>query len=184
MTRLDLKPGDIGFLMHHDNVISKIFRWAMGSKWSHSFLIHEVTDRHIYTSETSDFEVQIHLLDVYLTKKQLSLEIWRMNGLTEAQRVAIAHNAVAKNLGETYGYLQLVSLGLRILLRKIGLRIKNFIKQGIVCCGHVASGYHLTQIPGFMFDPEGIDTEELYRMMPKKGFKLIYSKQKGTVDYL
>jgi hypothetical protein len=176
-----LKPGDIGFMMTHNNVISKIFRWAMGSKWSHSFLVHEVTPRHVYTSETSDFEVQIHLLEVYLNNPHVSLEVWRKEELSEGERRRIAEQAVKKNLGDTYGYLQLVSFGLRILLRKVGLKIKNFIKQGTVCCGHVASGYHLAKIPGWEFDPEGIDTEEMYQIIQGMGFKRIAYKPKGQI---
>jgi hypothetical protein len=170
-------PGDIGFSMDHGNTISKIFKWAMSSKWSHSFLIQEQTPTRIYTSETSSFEVQLHCLESYIQNPNYEFEIWRHTGLTDQDRRRVADLAVAKTLGETYGYLQLFSLGLRIILRKFRIRMTNFIRQGIVCCGHVATGYHLAQIPGWVdVDPENIDTEEMYQSLPYLGFERVAVK--------
>lgn len=176
----NLLPGDVGFLMHHDNWISKAFAWFMESKWSHSFLIHEVTDRLIYTSETSDFEVVIHCFDKYLEDPNCSIEVWRLEGLSEEKRVEIADLALKENLGQTYGYLQLFSLGLRRLLMRIGIKIPNFIRSGLVCCHHVLYGYTLAKIAGFeALDPEAIDTEEMYQKIKKKGFKKVFEKPRS-----
>lgn len=176
-----LLPGDIGFLMHHDNWISKGFAWVMGSKWSHSFLIQETTEMRTYTSETSDFHVMIGTLDKYLGDKNVTMEIWRCPWLSDEMRLKIAKEAVDRTFGDTYGYFQVISLGIRIAFRHLKLRIKNWIKRGTVCCGHVMTGYHYAKIPGWEFDPESIDTEEMYKLVKHYEFKMILQKQKGEL---
>lgn len=172
-----LLPGDIGFLMHHDNVISKAISGAMGSKWSHAFLVREHTLDWCYLIETTSFEVVTGDLDVYLEDPNVSLEIWRYQGLSDSQRMTIVKNA-RKHLGEIYGYLQLFSLGLRRLMRAlIGWEIKNLIRSGLVCCHVVFYGYFGSNVPLLgVLDPEGYDTEELYEIIQRIGFVKVMEK--------
>ena len=135
MAKSILEPGDIGFLMHHDNWISKAIAWFMGSKWSHTFIVLESAPDRVYTVETSDFEVVVHTLEEYINDPNVSFEIYRAKSLEKVQRNMISRESL-KTLGETYGYLQLISLGVRCLLRRyFGIKINNFFRQGIVCCG-------------------------------------------------
>jgi hypothetical protein len=180
MEKKMLKPGDIGFLMHHDNWISKAIAWFTKSKWSHVFIVLETGQHRVYTVETSDFEVVVHTLEDYINDKNVSFEIYRADCLEEVQRQMISRECL-KTLGETYGYLQLISFGIRcILSRYFGIKIHNFFRQGIVCCGVALVGYSKTNIPGLMgIDPESIDSEETYQLicsLKNSQGKLIFEK--------
>jgi len=159
-----LRPGDIGFVMNNSRWISKAISWFMGSKWSHTFLVLEATEERVYLSETSDYEVWIGLLSEYKDDPNFSYIIYSPK-ISDEERNKIV-TACLKNQGLTYGYLQLLSLGLRRLLMRIGIKIPNFIRMGLVCCAHVLYGYRHTSIPGFSnIDPESIDTEETYQLV-------------------
>lgn len=177
-----IKPGDIGYVMHHDNIISKLIARAMGSRWSHAFLVLEVTKERIYIAETSDFQVTIGTLDRYLENPNDEVEIWSSKELMDEQRISLAKESL--NLyGQIYGYLQLFSLGIRRLFMKFGIKIPNFIRVGLVCCHVVTYSYSKQSniAPFSGMDAESIDTEELYQMMvDSKKFKLITYKPKSN----
>src|SRR5574339_318080 len=104
---MELKPGDIGFVIHKDNWISKTIAWFMGSKWSHTAIILHPTDKRTYTIETSDFQVSIQIFEDYLKDTNIKMEIWSPS-LTDEERKIITNKALS-HLGEIYGYLQLIS---------------------------------------------------------------------------
>lgn len=159
-----LKPGDIGFARSHNNWLSSAISWFMGSKWSHCFLVLDPDEDRIYISETSSFEVWINYLEMYDKDPNAEYVIYSPR-VGDADRKKIVEEAM-KNHGQTYGYLQLVSLGIRALLRKMNIKIGNFIRTGLVCCHHVLYGYTHTDIKGFKgIDPESIDTEETYQLV-------------------
>jgi hypothetical protein len=152
-------------MINRGSWLSKTIAWFMGSKWSHVALVMEQTDRFCYITETSDYEVVVHILDDYISNKDYMFEVYRPINLTDGMKLFIVTQSLF-NLGATYGYLQLLSLGLRRLLMRIGIRIDNFSKQGIICVGHVLYGYyHSNIIPLNMLDPESIDTEEFYQIV-------------------
>jgi hypothetical protein len=176
----NIKKGDIGFLMHHDNIISKTIAWFMQSKWSHSFIIADVIDDRIYILETSDFEVTFGYLERYLNDPHCSMEIYSFDSLTEAKRTDMVQHAINLYFGSVYGYLQLISLGIRRLLGRIGIKIKNFFRQGVVCCGVPMSALSITTILPFTnMDPESKDTQEFYEMIKTSSAKLVYSQEKS-----
>lgn len=187
---MNFQRGDIGFVMTHDNWISRTIAWFMGSKFSHCIMIIDGSSDRIYTTETTDFEVGIGILESYLYNPKVSIEIYRAKSLDENQ-VRMIISECLKNLWMTYGYLQLISLGIRrLLLRYFGIKIGNFFRQGVVCCGHVLTGYSKTDLPGISgIDPESIDTEEFYQLVTtvkdQKGnlvFERIAQKYASTVD--
>jgi hypothetical protein len=167
--------GDIGFLIHKDNIISNIMAWFMKSKWSHSFLVSDIGHQ-IYCCETSDVQVNINTVDRYLDDKNVVMKIYRRKN-KDQDEISRVQNTYKLN-GTIYGYLQLISLGLRRLLMRVGIKIPNFIFQGVVCC-HVVMHY-LSQIPNSFFTGkpyEAFDTEEVYQMMLNSGeFELVYSQ--------
>lgn len=154
------KSGDVGFIMHHDNPISKVIAWFMGSKWSHSFLVLEQTESRTYILETSDFEVCISTIDKYIADKNVTMEVWRRTDAGTSAEKAMPL------LGEVYGYPQLLSLGLRRLLMRIGIHIQNFFHVSVVCCGVPLTGYQWL----FGIDPKSIDTQEFYELISRYGF--------------
>lgn len=158
------KPGDIGFV-HNGAMISKIISWAMESKWSHSFVVIGEVHGVMMVLETSDYEVTIGPLDRYLDGRPLA--IYRLEDINDETRELICKRGLSL-LGNKYGYAQLISLGVRRLLRKFGININNFIRSGLVCCAVPLYAYYFI----LLIDPESIDTEDLYQII-KKSFTLI-----------
>lgn len=178
------KTGDIAFVMHTDNWISKAIAWFMKSKWSHSLGILEQGKFGTYTLETTDFEVAIGMLERYLDDPNVEMEVWRPN--YEMVHEDYRNKAARKWLslyGDLYPYLQLFSLGLRRLLRRIKIKIKNFIRIGHVCDQVVIYGVNVYPIKGIQgLDSQAYDTQEFYRkVVLSKGFDLIYKKTREQV---
>lgn len=168
--------GDIFFLIHKKNWISKSIAWVMGSNWSHCGLIYEVTPETIYTLETTDFEVTHRQLKDYLLDDEVKMEVWSPIDMLDDSRKYIVQEADKKR-GSVYGYMQLISFAIRRLFFLLGKKIRNFFRQGVVCCGVVLYGYSKSYIQELNVDPEGIDAEELYKIVSGCGkFKKIYEK--------
>ena len=165
---INLKNGDIFFVIHRDNTISKLIAWFMNFKYSHTGLIFEVTDKTLYTLETSDYEVTHQEFSQYINDPNVSFEIWRPKDLndSEIQKILDSANQVR---GKTYGFLQLISLALKDLFKRIRINIPNFIKAGVICCDVVIYGYMNSSIKELQIDPQSIDTKDLYDLMIKSG---------------
>jgi hypothetical protein len=171
-----LLPADIGFAMSVDSWLSKTIAWFMGSRWSHTFMIAGSMHGQDMTVETSDYEVYAApMIDHYGPRKRTA--IYRCKVLDDETRKAIVLKSMS-HIGETYGYLQLLSLGLRRLLMRAGIRIPNFFRQGLVCCAVPLYGYKESTVhPLSIIDPESIDTEELYQIISNSPhFELIYEQ--------
>ena len=173
----EIKKADIGFLIHRDNWMSRTIAWFMRSRWSHAFLIKHVTDEDVYTLETSDFEVTIGMLQLYVDDPNVELEIWSPKNIDDEERKRIVIES-EKTYGTVYGYLQLVSFGIRCILKRFNIHIKNFIRQGMVCDHVVLYGYRISSIAKLRgIDPESIDSEELYQLVKSSDdFELRYLK--------
>lgn len=172
-----MKPGDIGFVMHKKNWISKTIAWFMSSRWSHTFMIYDIGQYGIYIIETTDFEVTISPLTKYLTDRTCDVEIFKADISEDEQRDIILGSGPL--IGTIYGYLQLLSLGIRRILKRVGIHIGNFLRVGVVCNHVPLYGYTRTKIERLGgIDPESIDTEELYQIISKhEKFKLIYTQE-------
>ena len=172
-----MKPGDIGFIIHKDNWISKAIAWFMGSKWSHTFLVIDQSSKLTYTAETSDFEVTIGTVELYKLDPNVEMEIWTNDLMSEDEKQQSAAHAY-KLYGMNYGYLQLISLGIRRLLMRVGIKIKNFFRFGIVCTAVPLEGMRHIKASGlYGIDPESIDTEELYQKIKKSNkWRKVYTK--------
>ena len=173
-----LERGDIVFVMHNDNVISKIIAWFMKSRWSHSAVVVDVTPFRTYLCETSDFQVMIGTYDRYVHDAQTSIEVWRSERkISDKDMKVMLENAVDAE-GTTYGYLQLFSFGLRRMLMRFNIKIPNFIRQGMVCCAVPLRAYTMSPIVEFNgIDPESIDTQEMYDIISTSGkFKRVFSR--------
>ena len=168
-----IKEGDIGFV-HNGATISKIISWAMGSKWSHSFVVIGEVHGTMMVAETSDFEVTIGSLSRYMDGRPIA--IFRKEDLTPDQVAKICKKSLSI-LGVVYGYSQLISLGIRRLLKKFGIHIKNFFQTGVVCCYVPMFAYEdILGIP-----PKSIDTEDLYQII-KKSFSLVHTTIEDAND--
>ena len=150
----------------------------MQSKFSHSGLIYEQTDRCTYTLETSDFEVTQSRFEDYIEDPNVSIEVWSFADLSDDTRIDIAERARHKCDNLRYGYLQLLSFAIKRLAHRIGITLPNFIRQGLVCCHVVLYGYqYAVSGPMNQVDPENWDTQELYDMVQRSGMIKVYEKK-------
>lgn len=164
------KPGDVFFLMTKDRWISKAIAWFMNSSWSHCGIVIGNLPHDTVTLETSDFEVcRQSMLDYAKHPNRYALKVIRILNedehisMTEAIRIDEALS------GSIYGYLQFISLAIRGLLKRVGKKIPNFIRQGIICCGVVI--YAKQKIEGsplYGVEAEDLDVEDLYQLLKGK----------------
>lgn len=179
MMDLITKPADIVFIMHHDSWVSRVIAWFMQSKWSHSALIFYVGAYEVFTTETNELCVKHGTLSKYLDDPNCSLEIWSPN-LSIEFRKSVAERSKYW-IDSAFGWLQLISLGIRRLLMRIGIKIPNLIRQGMVC-DHVILYSYGNTIDSFPEDKESIDTEELYQIVKNCGmFSKVYEKKKNEI---
>jgi len=176
------QPGDVFFLIHSKNDISKAIAAFTGSKWSHTGMIMEAGGYATYTIETCDFLVWTNHFEKYLNDPHCLMEVYRPK--INPDKLHIVIKAAQKTHGQMYGYFQFISLGIRGLLRvagflKLAKWLPNFIRQGIVCNQVVLTGYTHSDIPGLQgIDPESIDHEETYQIISKSDrFELLYKKE-------
>ena len=173
---MKFEPGDVVFIMHNDNTLSKIIAKFMKSKWSHSAVVIGHLNGEPVLCETSDLQTGFNMLDRYIVGPECDVRVYRRK-LSKVQKLKVFENAKKQN-GIPYGWFQLLSFAIRrIILNTFGKRINNFIRQGQVCCATV--GYCLQGLGGFelsKLDPESYDTQELEDMMEKNGFKIVFEK--------
>ena len=171
---MKFEPGDIVFIMHNESWLSKAIAKVMGSKWSHSAVVYGEAFGKTLLCETSLYQVNLDYLDRYLDDPNCEIEVYRKNGISE-QGPKIRSNCDLM-LGKMYGYLQLLSLGIRRVFR---LKIPNFIHQGMVCCHVVAYALNDVDREFTRLDKESFDTEELYDMVKVKYLMVLEKRAHG-----
>jgi hypothetical protein len=174
-----IHTGYIGFVKHHDSKLSKIIAWFMKSRWSHTFLVLGEMRGVRIASETSDFHVNYAPIDRYFKDPECEIAIYAID-LNEGEKDAIVECA-GNHYGETYGYLQLLSFAIRAALAKIGIKIPNFFRQGLVCTAVPLYAFNDAGLPHFKdIAPESIHTEELFQLVSSK-YKLSEMKNRGVI---
>lgn len=173
-----LAVGDIVFVMHHDNWISRAIAWFMRSQWSHSCVVVDPssTDR-TYVSETSDYEITLGWVERYSTDDHTSMSILRLPDLSEHEKVVTVFRALSQE-ESVYPYWQLVSLAIRGLFKRVGIRIGNLMPWGYNCSEHVMYALNETHYPQLKgVDPHSMDTEDFYQLVKAiPGVAEIYTK--------
>lgn len=175
---LNLKPGDVGYLIHTDNKISAVISDFMDSQWSHSFIVLGTFGGYTFIVETSDVQVMISVLQPYLDDPKVKMEITSHPDMSDAERVVVVA-ASLKLLKQIYGYFQLLSWAVEITLLKLfKYHARHFIRWGLVCCHVVTYGYTVSERPLLKgLDPESIHTEEMYQLFKKAGFLTVYTQE-------
>jgi len=168
-----IKPADIVFVMHHDNKLSKAIAWFMNSRWSHSAIVADVTERDVYLHETSDTQTKVGMLSRYLNSPGTEVEIWSFNMLSKTEQSA-AISESAKYHDKMYGYIRLLGAGLRRLLIKIGFKKAPMLLPigGPLCMMIPHAG--LKKIYPQMPTVGTIDTEELYKWVKDRAILKLY----------
>lgn len=172
-----MKTGDIVYVMHHDNRLSRLIAWFMKSKWSHSAIVIGSDRKRHYLCETSDFEVTLGSLERYMDDPRCSVEIWTPKALSNGARKEVSDRAVT-HVGRMYPYLQLLTFALRNGLRRFGIKIPNLFTRGYTCNQNWLEGYTQTHGSPFVgMDCKQLDTQETYDIMKNSGhFELVLSK--------
>lgn len=174
------KYGDIIFINHTQSKLSKVIAWFMNSPFSHSAIVCQpLFFGKTLLTETSDFEVTMNYLDRYIDDPRVSVEVYRDECISDKDRIKISY-ASTFQLGNLYGWLQLLSFAVREIVRKLTKKkINNFFRQGQVCCSVIGYSYKNGIRDHWLgkIDPESYHTEELRQMLIKNGFKLIYKKE-------
>lgn len=174
------KPADVVFVMHENNKLSKIIAWFMRSKWSHSALVSTIIFNRWFLTETSDVQVYGNFLDKYLNDPECSVMVLRDPNLTEQEREDIG-KASTKQYGILFGFIQLPAFAIReIIFRIFKKQVKPFWQSGQVCC-HVISYAFRDALGNSHFlgriEPESFHTEELYQMLLRNGFQIVFEKK-------
>jgi hypothetical protein len=171
------EPGDIFFVMHKNNILSRLIAKWMGSKWSHCGLVIEHGNLFIHTSETSDFQIVGSYLESYMLNDKVELEVLRLP-IQQAFGVQMALDATTRNQW-LYGWLQLlVSFNIKLLLKRVNIKIKNFIRMGLVCNHHVLYACQKSGLEFFnSLDVEEYETQETYEMLKAQGARTIFYKE-------
>lgn len=172
--KYELQPGDVGFIMWHKNPLSRVIAWFMGSKWSHCFIVADEMFGEPMLLETSDFEVVASPLSKYEVTG-VSVVIYRnVHGLSDYKAMEDALHLIKTH----YGWLQLLSLGIRRIAMRFGIKLPNFIRQGMVCTAVPTSVWskqpHCPEL--FGVDPESIDTQELLEKITRGAWRIVMSK--------
>lgn len=165
--------GDVVFVNHKRNVISKIFSNVMGSDFSHSGIIYGELNGEMVLLETNDYCVNINYMQRYIEDNNCLIEVLRrVKPMTTLDKGLIVDHGKPL-IGMLYGYLQLPFLALRRLFK---LKLRNFSRQGLVCCHVIGYCYQGIESPLYKIDPESFDTQELYEMLILGKFETIYKK--------
>ena len=175
----DLRTGDVFFTFNKRNIISRLMRWFMGSEWSHSGIVYAQTYSRNIVCETSDFHVKLDTFERYIADPNVSAIVYRhpewfqvIHGNEEFIR-----EECDKLNGKIYGYLQLISFAVRLLLRRIGIKIPHFIRLGTVC--NQVCAIPLNKLRDSWLDkvnPKSFDTEEMETILQKSRWVVVYSK--------
>ena len=126
------KRGVVGFATNWHSQVSAIIRWFTQSNWSHSFIITDVIKDRTYLLEANYGGTDVRSWREYRDPTVVPTELWLPNASEEAIDSALAKTQ-AKFEGVTYGYLELLWIGVKISLAKAGWRVHDPVQQGAIC---------------------------------------------------
>lgn len=157
-----VRPGDAVFVARRGDLLSDAIAGAMGTWAAHMALVVGVSNGVAFTCETNDFGVVCGTLNRYLDDPKYRCEVYSPD-LSEADGRRVAQAALG-HWGELYPYPQLASLGLRDLLRRVGIQIRNLYRDGLVCDQLAVVAYQAAvDKPLFSgVDAKEMDTRDVY----------------------
>lgn len=173
------QPGDIYFVMHNGEFLAEAIAWFMKNEpddisLSHCGMVAVPTTDYTFVSEVSDFAVTVGWIELYIQDPTASLYVFRIKpqyvpGDTCTQMVT----ACMGNYNKLYGYLQMLSMMVRLTIMKLSYfffnklwKIPNFIRLGLLCDEQTLTGVRLSSVPGLQgIDPKSIETLEFYKAL-------------------
>jgi hypothetical protein len=177
----NIRPGDVFLVRSRGYWYSDAIAWFMGpdkngDKWSHTGIVRDrADDVGLLTLETSDFEVTYGSLEKYINNPdKYHLKVMRPKEFTGDIKKAL-DDTDDLLYGNMYGYLQLLSFAVKRLLKRCGIKIHNFIRQGQVCTA-VALLYLSKCGPEYFhkLDVEEHDTTDFANMAIDLEFEVVF----------
>lgn len=173
---VEFRPGDIFFVISHDNFMSRLIAWFMRSKWSHSGIIVKAGYKNAKLIETNSTKVITDEMYEHIDDPNKSLEVWRHPYSEDKGMMAALY--ARDLLDKSYGYLRMLWSAMRQILLRVGITIKCNPIPGTLCDDVVEYSYMRAGVDIFKDDMRWIDTQELYLLIQRQGFIKIYSKDK------
>lgn len=149
---MNIKRGSIIFTTTRSWISKRIMDFDQ--EYSHILISATNTvDEHTFTLEADQFGVQGNDFESRL-KKVKKFEIFEIQIPEEEIRKAV--DSMFQYIGKSYGYLQLLGFMPVILLRKLGIKIKNPFSKGLVCSEFVLK--YLKRLPAVRDLFAGLDS--------------------------
>ena len=156
----------IGFSTRKSNLLSRFIKWMMGAKFSHTFLIFNVSGVYLLL-EAGNTGVTIDNLSHYAKSSQLVKKLYLK--LPPEQELAVTQ-AGLKRLDEPYNFFGLIGFLFVLLQRKLGWKQKNPLDvRGSVFCSQFL--VEVLGEAGYLdyktLDPAAVSPEDLYEKLLK-----------------
>ena len=170
-----MKIGDIGFIIHKKSALSKTIAWFMKSQWSHCFIIIGELNGVPIICETTDFEIVYSPLTKYTNDPNVMMTIFSNDDLLFGDDVKIFNNTLDIH-GKKYGYLQLLSHAVRLLLLRFNVKIESFYNRNWLCYQVVINCLKNTNSDIQYLNKNAIDTQTLFGIVEKKFKQLLWKE--------
>jgi hypothetical protein len=164
-------PGMIGFATNRRSLVSKAICWVTGSRWSHVFLILDVTPTYTFVLEANEGGTDIRTWEEYSDSTTEPTELYEpilsSGDLVYAPELAVERTR-ARFEGVGYGYMELIGITIKILLARCHLRWHDPIHQGAIC-SQVAWDYVQQLFPREFaaLDQHSVTPADLYEIVSK-----------------
>lgn len=127
--------GDIGISNRPTGWYPRSVRFFTRSKWSHTFILAPNYLEKVVALE-ADLKVQlVEFEKEYIEKEADSWLIFRPIAASLSERTYAAAETFRHYNGQTYGFLQILGMAIRITLRWIGIskNMRNLFPSGVIC---------------------------------------------------
>lgn len=160
--------GCIGFTTNKHSQISAIIRWFTSSPWSHSFLIADNSPDTTYVIEANEGGVDIRSWNSdYGNPSVCPTEVYQPTGVDPKVMSDAFLQARAKYEGKTYGYLELIGIGVKIFFARVfRANVYDPIRQGCICSQFVL--FYLTLVCPDLFsklDANCVSPADIYKIV-------------------
>lgn len=127
-----MKRGLIGVTTNLDSQVSAIIRYFTNSPWSHTFIVLDESIHNTYVLEANAGGTDIRSWGEYANPAVCPTDLYEPLATPEAIEKALTYTQ-NKYEGDTYGYFELLAIGVKIILAKLKFRWHDPVEQGAIC---------------------------------------------------
>jgi hypothetical protein len=173
------KRGQIGFSTHREKRLSKLIRWFTNHRFSHTFLISDVTDKQkVYLLDAYKKEVAFTPLRFY-NDKDTEYELWEPIGVSDELVSEAMDKVELRYMKKPYSFSRLAGIAIKLAVKwKFGRVIKNPFGLGTIC-SDVSLDYLAEIMPDLFahLDKDHTNPSDLYDIVAHSGrFTLVTHK--------